>query len=116
MELKCLHPVWLATSDHVSSDVDTGPSDGEGNDNKDVGYGVAQPPATPMDVNLAVLEGEPSGNETGEEWWVASEMRADSAAAQAAATLAGLVVYRASSDDSSGEDKAEVEEEVKQKR
>ncbi len=65
-----------------------------------------------MDVDLAVPEGEPSRNKTGEEWWVASEMRADSAAP----TLAGLVVYRASSDDGSGEDKAEVEEEVKQKR
>ncbi len=73
MELKCLHPVWLATSDPVSSDADTGPSDGEGNEDEDVGYGVAQRPATPMDVDLAVPEGKPSGNETGEEWWVVSE-------------------------------------------
>ncbi len=61
MELKCLHPVWLATSDPVSSDVDTGPSDGEGNEDEDVGYGVAQRPAIPMDVDLAVPEGKPSG-------------------------------------------------------
>ncbi|PBK89121.1 hypothetical protein ARMGADRAFT_1084199 [Armillaria gallica] len=33
---------WLATSDPVSSDVDTGPSDGEGNDDEDMGYGAAQ--------------------------------------------------------------------------
>ncbi|PBK83200.1 hypothetical protein ARMGADRAFT_1038005 [Armillaria gallica] len=107
---------WLATSDPVSSDADTGPSNMEGDGNEDVGYGAAQPPATPMDVDLPAPEGEPDGNETGEEWRVTSEMRADSAAAQAAATLAGLVAYGASSDDGSGEDEGEVEEEVKPKR
>ncbi|PBK81126.1 hypothetical protein ARMGADRAFT_1039525 [Armillaria gallica] len=64
---------WLATSDPMSSDVETGPSDGEGNNDKDMGY-------------------------------------------RAAATLAGLVTYGASSDDSSGEEEEEVEEEVEQKR
>ncbi|PBK95934.1 hypothetical protein ARMGADRAFT_1028182 [Armillaria gallica] len=93
---------WLATSDPMSSDTDTGPSDREGNDDEDVD------PAAP--------EGEPSRDETDKEWWGASEMRADSAAAQAAATLAALVVYSASSDDSSGEEEEEeVEEEVEEK-
>ncbi len=72
-ELSCPHPVWLATSDPISSDADTGPSDGKGNNNEDVGYGAAQPPASPMEVDLPAPEGEPSGNETGEEWRVASE-------------------------------------------
>ncbi|PBK94573.1 hypothetical protein ARMGADRAFT_1078429 [Armillaria gallica] len=101
---------WLATSDPVSSDADTGPSDMEGDGDEDVGYRVAQPPATPMDVDLPAPEGEPNGNETGEEWRIMSEMQADSVAAQAAATLAGLVAYGASSDDSSGEDEGEVKE------
>ncbi len=111
-ELRCPHPVWLATSDPVSSDTDTGPSDGEGNDDKDVGYRAAQPPASPMEVDPPAPEGEPSGNETGEKWRVASETRVDSAAA----TLAGLVAYGASSDDGSGEEEGEVEEEAEQKR
>ncbi|PBL03188.1 hypothetical protein ARMGADRAFT_1021924 [Armillaria gallica] len=101
---------WLATSDPVSSDADTGPSDIEGDGDEDAGYRAAQPPATLMDVDPPVPKGEPDRNETGEEWRVASETRADSAAAQAAATLAGLVTYGASSDDSSGEDEGEVEE------
>ncbi|PBK90897.1 hypothetical protein ARMGADRAFT_1031994 [Armillaria gallica] len=101
---------WLATSDPVSSDVDTGPSNIEGDGDEDMGYGAAQSPATPMDVNPPAPEGKPKGNETGEEWWVTSETRADSAAAQAAATLVGLVAYGASSDDGSGEDEGEVEE------
>ncbi len=58
----------------MSSDADTGPTNGEGNDDEDVGYGVAQPPPSPMEVDPPAPEGEPSGNETGEEWWVASEM------------------------------------------
>ncbi|PBK89881.1 hypothetical protein ARMGADRAFT_1083353 [Armillaria gallica] len=87
---------WLATSDPVSSDADTGPSDMEGDGDEDTGYGVAQPPTTLMDVDPPVPEGEPDRNETGKEWWVASET--------------------ASSDDGSGEDKGEVEEEVKPKR
>ncbi len=65
-----------------------------------------------MDVDPAAPEGEPSKNETGEEWWVVSETLAD----LAAATLVGLVTYRASSNDSSGEEEAEVEEEVKSKK
>ncbi len=109
MELKCLHLVWLATSDPVSSDVDTGPSDEESNDEEDVGYGAAQPPATPMDVDPIASEGKASRNEVGEEWQVASEMRAD----LAAATLAGLVVYGTSSDDVSGDEEEEEEEEKK---
>ncbi len=116
MELKCLHPVWLATSDPVSSDADTGPSDGEGNEDEDVGYGAAQQPATPMDVDLAVPEGKPSGNKTGKEWQVVSETLADSAAVQVAATLVGLVTYGASSDDESGNKEAEVKEEVKPRK
>ncbi len=71
--------------------------------------GAAEQPATPMDVDTAAPEGEPSENETGEEWWAASETLADSAAAQAAAMLVGLVAYGASSDDGSGEEE-EVEE------
>ncbi|PBK86098.1 hypothetical protein ARMGADRAFT_1035828 [Armillaria gallica] len=59
---------WLATSDPVSSDMDTGPSDMEGDGDKDAGYGAAQPPATPMDVDLPAPEGKPNGNKTGEEW------------------------------------------------
>ncbi len=78
----------------MSSDVDTGPSNREGNE--DVGYGAAQPPTSLMEVDLPAPEGEPSRNKTGEEWRVASETRADSAAMQAAATLAGLVVYSTS--------------------
>ncbi|PBK89473.1 hypothetical protein ARMGADRAFT_1033048 [Armillaria gallica] len=101
---------WLATSDPMSSDADTGPSDMEGDGNEDMGCRVAQPPATPMDVDLPVPEGKPDRNKTGEEWRVVSETEADSAAAQAAATLVGLVMYSASSDDSSGEDEGEVEE------
>ncbi|PBK82320.1 hypothetical protein ARMGADRAFT_1090375 [Armillaria gallica] len=101
---------WLATSDPVSSDTDTGPSDEEGNDDEDVGYGAAERPASPMEVDPASPEGEPSRDETGEEWRGASETRADSAAVQAAATLAALVAYGASSDDGSGEDEGEVEE------
>ncbi len=73
-------------------------------------------PTSLMEVDLPAPEGKPSRNETGEEWQVASEMRADSAAVQAAATLAGLVRYSASSDDGSGEEEGEVEEEVEQKR
>ncbi|PBK87584.1 hypothetical protein ARMGADRAFT_1034781 [Armillaria gallica] len=88
---------WLATSDPVSSDADTGPSNIEGDGDKDAGYGAAQPPATLMDVDPPAPEGEPDGNETGEEWRVA-------------ATLAGLVAYGTSSDDGSGEDEGEVEE------
>ncbi len=99
----------------MSSDADTGLSDGEGNDDEDVGYGAGQPPAFPMEVDPPPPEGEPSGNEPSEEWHVASETRADSAAAQAAATLAGLVAYGASSDNGSGEEEGEVEEEIEQK-
>ncbi|PBL00085.1 hypothetical protein ARMGADRAFT_1072454 [Armillaria gallica] len=106
---------WLATSNPVSSDADTGPSDREGNDNEDVGYGAAQRPASPMEVDPAAPEGEPSGDKTGEEWRGASEMRADLAAAWAAATLAALVVYGTSSDDGSEEEEEEVEGEVEQK-
>ncbi|PBK87883.1 hypothetical protein ARMGADRAFT_1034489 [Armillaria gallica] len=40
---------WLATSDPVSSDADTGPSDSEANEDKDMGYGAVQPPTIPMD-------------------------------------------------------------------
>ncbi|PBK85581.1 hypothetical protein ARMGADRAFT_1087448 [Armillaria gallica] len=94
----------------MSFDADTGPSNMEGDGNEDVGYGATQPPATLMDVDPPVPEGEPDGNETGEEWRVTSETRADSAAAQVAAILAGLVAYGASSDDSSGEDEGEVKE------
>ncbi len=114
--LKFLCLVWLATSDPVSLDADTGPSDGEGNDDEDVGYGTVSRPATPMDVDPPVPEGEPSGDETGEEWWVASETLADLAAAQAAATLVGLVAHGASSDDGSGDEEVEVEEEVQPKK
>ncbi len=57
----------------MSSDADTGPSDGEGNDDEDMGYRVAQPPASLMEVDPPAPEGERSGNETGEEWRVASE-------------------------------------------
>ncbi len=64
-----------------------------------------------MDVDPAVPEDKPSRDKTGEEWQVASETLAD----LAAATLAGLVMYSASSDDGSGEEEGEVEEEVKQK-
>ncbi|KAK0236485.1 hypothetical protein EDD85DRAFT_791783 [Armillaria nabsnona] len=106
---------WLATSDPVSSDVDTGPSDGEGNRDEDLGYGVAQPPATPMDFDPPAPEGEPSGNELGKEWQVASEMRADLALAQAATTLAGLVAYGATSDDGSGEEEEEVDKKQSEK-
>ncbi len=116
MELKCLHLVWSATSDPMSSDADTGPSNGEGNNNEDMGYRAAQPPASPMDVNPPVPEGKPSGNKTGKEWQVASEMLADSATMQVAATLVGLVAYRASSDDGSREEEAEVKEEVKPRK
>ncbi len=45
----------------MSSDTDTGPSDGEGNDDEDVSYGVGQPPAFPMEVDPPPPEGEPSG-------------------------------------------------------
>ncbi|PBK84047.1 hypothetical protein ARMGADRAFT_1088753 [Armillaria gallica] len=86
---------WLATSDPMSSDVETGPSDGEGNEDKDVGYGAAQQPASPIEVDPAGPEGEPSGDKTGEEWWI---------------------VYGTSSDNGSGEEEEEVEEEVEQKR
>ncbi|PBK81128.1 hypothetical protein ARMGADRAFT_1039527 [Armillaria gallica] len=72
---------WLATSDPMSSDADTGLSDMGGDDDEDAGYGAAQPPTTPMDVDPPAPEGEPNGNETGEEWWIASEMQADSVAA-----------------------------------
>ncbi len=84
----------------MSSDADTGPGDGEGNNDEDISYGVGQPPASPMEVDPPALEGEPSGNKTSEEWQVVSEMRADSAAA----TLVGLVMYSASSDDGFGEE------------
>ncbi|PBK88927.1 hypothetical protein ARMGADRAFT_1033539 [Armillaria gallica] len=94
----------------MSSDADTGPSDKEGNDDEDVGYGAAERPASPMEVDPASPEGEPSGDEIGEEWRSTSETRVDLAAAQAAATLAALVAYGASSDDGSGEDEGEVEE------
>ncbi|PBK82704.1 hypothetical protein ARMGADRAFT_1090016 [Armillaria gallica] len=94
----------------MSSDTDTGPSDGEGNDDEDMGYGAAQRPTSSMEVDLAAPEGEPSGDKTDEEWRGMSETRADSAAAQAAATLAALVTYSASSDDGSGEDEGEVKE------
>ncbi len=100
----------------MSSDVDTGPSNREGNNDEDVGYGAAQPPASLMEIDPLVSEGEPSWNETGEEWQVASETQADLVAAQAAATLAGLVTYGASSDNGSGEEEGEVEEEVEQKK
>ncbi|PBK84003.1 hypothetical protein ARMGADRAFT_1037594 [Armillaria gallica] len=106
----------LATSDPMSLDAETGPSDGEGNDDEDMGYGAAQPSTSPMEVDPpAAPEGKPSRDKTGEEWRVVSEMRADLAGVQVAATLAGLVTYGASSDDGSGEEE-EVEEEVEQKR
>ncbi len=44
----------------MSSDVDTGPSDGEGNDGKDAGYGAVLRPASPMDVDPPAPEGKPS--------------------------------------------------------
>ncbi len=100
----------MATSDPVSSDVNTGPSNNNGNDDEDVGYGATDPPAAPMDVDPPVPEDEPSGLELGEEWWVASETRVDLAATQMAATLAGLVAYEASSDDGSGEEEEEDKE------
>ncbi|PBL04494.1 hypothetical protein ARMGADRAFT_1022901 [Armillaria gallica] len=101
---------WLATSDPMSSDVDTGPSDEDGHDDKDMGYGVGM---DGMDVDAPVPEGEPSRDKIGEEWRVASETRADSAGTQAAATLAGLVAYGASSDDGSGEEEEGEEEKAK---
>ncbi|PBK79422.1 hypothetical protein ARMGADRAFT_1093151 [Armillaria gallica] len=73
----------------------------EGDGDEDAGYGAAQPPATPMDVDPPVPEGEPNRNETGEEWQVTSEMRADSVAAQ---------------EKLREENEGEVEEEVKPKR
>ncbi|PBK89884.1 hypothetical protein ARMGADRAFT_1032959 [Armillaria gallica] len=110
------HIQWMMKSIWFCAnfDVDTGPSDGEGNDNEDVGYEAAQPPTILMVIDPPMPEGEPSRNETSEKWRVTSETRADSAAVQAAATLVGLVAYRASSDDGSGEDKAEDEAEVKE--
>ncbi|PBK82412.1 hypothetical protein ARMGADRAFT_1038717 [Armillaria gallica] len=100
-------------SNVIGEYADTGPSDEEGNDDEDMGYGAAQSPAHPMDVDPIASEGETGRSEVGEEWRVASETRADSAAAQAAATLAGLVAYGTSSDDASGDEKEEEEEEKK---
>ncbi|PBK84529.1 hypothetical protein ARMGADRAFT_1088300 [Armillaria gallica] len=102
---------WLATSDPVSSDMDTGVSNEEGNNDKDVGYRAAQSPAHPMDIDPIASEGKPGRNKVGEEWQVASEMRAD--LAQAAATLAGLVAYGTSSDNASGDEEEKEEEEKK---
>ncbi|PBK88808.1 hypothetical protein ARMGADRAFT_1033788 [Armillaria gallica] len=78
---------WLATGDPMSSDMDTGPSNGEGNIDKDVGYRVVQPPTTLMNIDPPAPEGEPSRNKT--------------------------VVYKASSDNGSREDKTEDKVEVK---
>ncbi|PBK84274.1 hypothetical protein ARMGADRAFT_1037209 [Armillaria gallica] len=98
---------WLATSNPISSDADTGPSDGEPNEDEDMGYGAVQPPAIPMDEDPTPSEGEGSRNEVGEEWQVVSETLVNLVAVQVAATLAGLVAYGASSDDGSGEEEEE---------
>ncbi len=100
----------------MSSDVDTGPSDGEGNDGEDAGYGAVLRPASPMDVDPPAPEGEPSGDKTGEEWRVVSETAADSAAALAAATGADADAHRDSSNGGSEDEEVEVEEEVQAKK
>ncbi len=106
--LKCLYPDWLATSDPVSLDVDTGPSDVEGEDDNDSWFRTRPPATDPMDVDPA---GPDEANHLGKEERVAEEVQADSAAAQVAATLADLVAYGASSDDGSGEEEEEEEKE-----
>ncbi|SJL00957.1 uncharacterized protein ARMOST_04270 [Armillaria ostoyae] len=103
---------WLAASDPVSSDADTGPSDVE-DDGQDIGFGADFPPADVMDVDTVE-------ERVDEEWVVEEEMVErervveeidDMPAARAARTLAGLVEYGASDDDASGEDEEEIEKE-----
>ncbi len=101
----------------MSSDADTGPSNAEGDNDDDSCFGASQPAAIPMDVDPT---GPDEANDLGEEERVAEVVQADSMAAQAAATLAGLVAYGASSDNGSGEEdeekeKASMEESKKKK-
>ncbi len=74
----------------MSSDVDTGPSDAEGDNGDDSRFGTSQPATIPMDVDPT---GPDEANNLGEEEQVVEVVQADSVAAQAAATLVGLVVY-----------------------
>ncbi|PBK88153.1 hypothetical protein ARMGADRAFT_1034122 [Armillaria gallica] len=71
---QCYDINWLATSDPMSSDADTGSSDSEAHEDEDEDE---DPPAIPMDEDLTPSEGEDSGNEVGKEWQVASEISDD---------------------------------------
>ncbi|PBK96561.1 hypothetical protein ARMGADRAFT_1076721 [Armillaria gallica] len=90
----------------MSLNAETGPSNVEDNDDDDSQFRTSQPAAIPMDVDAA---GPDEANDSGEEEWVAEMVQMDSVAAQVAATLVGLVVYGASSDNGSGEEEEEKE-------
>ncbi|PBK66186.1 hypothetical protein ARMSODRAFT_977827 [Armillaria solidipes] len=98
---------WLAASDLVSSDADTGPSDIE-EGHEDVGFRAGLPPTDSMDIDT--IEEWVVEEETIEREHIVEEM-VDMPTMQVACTLASLVKYGTSDDDRSREDEEEIKKE-----